>query len=58
MEKMIEKARRLAERVFCHRAMYGAMALAYAAAEVHLCDKALVGQVALCVYAVLAVRPH
>lgn len=57
LEVMIEKARRLVEMVSCHHAMYGVMAVVYAAAELHLCDKALVGQVAMWVYATLAVRP-
>lgn len=58
MEKTIDGARRLIKAATCHHAMYGVMALVYAAAELHLCDKALVGQVAVFVYTTLAVRPH
>lgn len=57
MEMLIEKARRLVEMISCHHAMYMVLATVYAAAEMHLCDKALVSEVAMVVYFTLAVRP-
>ncbi|SNS55623.1 hypothetical protein [Antarctobacter heliothermus] len=57
MGMMIGLARRLVEMASCHHAMYLVLAAVYAAAEMSLCDKALVSEVAMFVYFTLAVRP-
>ncbi|WP_323768797.1 hypothetical protein [Antarctobacter sp.] len=57
MEMVIGTARRLVDMISCHHAMYMVMGVVYAAAQLHLCDKALVSEVAMFVYFTLAVRP-
>ncbi|ASP21914.1 hypothetical protein ANTHELSMS3_03276 [Antarctobacter heliothermus] len=56
MEMVIGLARRLVDMISCHHAMYLVLAAVYAAAEMQLCDKALVSEVAMFVYFTLAVR--
>ena len=56
MIEVWKTAKAMAERVICHRVIYGGVALAYGAGMAGICDKAVTEAVLVAAYAVMALR--
>lgn len=55
---MKTKIKEMCAKVWCHRAMYGGLALAYGAGAFGLIDKEVVGQIATACYVAMLVQAH